>query len=210
MARSQGRPDGLTHEDGTRAVELARDSVRAFVENGRREDPGSMRDAFYDRSGAFVRLETQTPRGQLRGCAGAYDTPSALADRSRRLGIAIVDAAIEAASEDSRTAVTAPELDSITVTVFVAESVDETDDPTEDVVVGRDGVAVEGRGKTGWMFPTVPVDNDWGVYEYLDRTARKAGLPNDAWMDDDVGVYRIGGPVFAENDPGGSVMRRFG
>lgn len=210
MARSRGRPDELTHEDGTRAVELARDSVRSFVENGRREDPGSMRDAFYDRSGAFVRLETETPRGQLRGCAGAYDTPTALQDGSRRLGMAIVDAAIEAASEDSRTAVTGPELDSIIVTVFVAEGITETDDPTEDIEVGRNGVAVEGRGTSGWMFPTVPVDNGWGVYEYLDRTARKAGLPNDAWMDDDVGVFTIDGPVFAENDPGGSVMRRFG
>ncbi|AKH96775.1 TIGR00296 family protein [Halanaeroarchaeum sulfurireducens] len=210
MARSKGRPDGLTHEDGTRAVELARDSVRAFVENGRREEPGSMRDAFYDRSGAFVRLETATGRGQLRGCAGAYDSPRAIEEGNRRLGMAIVDAAIEAASEDSRSVVTPPELDSIAVTVFVAETVTETSTPADDVEVGHHGVAMEGRGNAGWMFPTVPVDNGWGVYEYLDRTARKAGLSNDAWMDDDVRVVTLDGPVFAENDPGGSVQRRFG
>lgn len=208
MSRSTGRVDGLTHEDGTRAVELARDSVRAFVKDGRREEPGSMRDAFYDRSGAFVRLESATARGQLRGCAGAYDSPTDLENGSRRLGMAIVDAAIGAASEDSRTVVTAPELDTLAVTVFVAETVTEIDDPVEDVEIGTHGLAMEGRGTAGWMFPTVPVENDWGVYEYLDHTARKADLPADAWMDDDVRVVTLSGPVFAENEPGGSVMRR--
>lgn len=208
MSRSRGRPDGLTRADGTRAVELARDSVRAYVENGRRESPGSMRDAFYDRSAAFVRLETAGHRGQLRGCAGSVDSPSALESTSRRLGLAIVDAAIEAASGDSRDPVTPPELDSIGVTVFVAEHVEETDDPDEDVEVGTHGVAIEGDGKAGWMFPTVPVDNGWGVYEYLDRTSRKAGLTDGAWMDDDVRVVTMEGPVFAENEPGGSVTRR--
>lgn len=209
MASSRGRPDGLTRADGSRAVELARDSVRAYVENGRREEPGSMRDAFYDRSGAFVRLETAGHRGRLRGCAASIDSPSGLESSSRRLGMAIVDAAIEAASGDSRNPVTPPELDSIGVTVFVAERVEETVDPVEDVEVGNHAVAVEGNGRAGWMFPTVPVDNGWDVYEYLDRTSRKAGFAPDAWMDDDVTVVTLDGPVFAENEPGGSVTRRF-
>ncbi|MFB6132059.1 MAG: TIGR00296 family protein [Halanaeroarchaeum sp.] len=209
MSSSRGRPDGLTRDDGTRAVELARDSVRAYVENGRREEPGSMRDAFYDRSGAFVRLETAGHRGQLRGCAGSADSPSVLESPSRRLGLAIIDAAIEAASGDSRDPVTPPELDSIGVTVFVAERVEETIEPAEDVEVGAHAVAIEGDDRAGWMFPTVPVDNGWDVYEYLDRTSRKAGFADGAWTDDDVRVLTMEGPVFAENEPGGSVMRRF-
>lgn len=208
MARSTRRPEQLSEADGTRAVELARDSVREFVENGRREEPGSMRDAFYARTGAFVRLETATPRGQLRGCAGAYASPSDLENGSEHLGTTIVDAAIAAASEDSRDEVTAPELDNLSVTVFVAEEVHEATDPAEAVEVGRHGLGIEGRGVSGWMFPTVPVENGWGVYEYLDRTARKAGLPTDAWMEDDVRVVATSGSVFAENDPGGTVTRR--
>ncbi|MFB6070715.1 MAG: TIGR00296 family protein [Halanaeroarchaeum sp.] len=207
MARSGGTVDGLTSEDETRVVELARDSVREYVANGRREDPGSMRDAFYARHGAFVRLETDTPRSQLRGCAGAYDRPSDLQTASEHLGTAIVDASIAAASDDSRNAVTAPELDNITVTVFVAQSVEVTENPSEDVAVGRHGVGVEGRGKAGWMFPSVPVEHGWGIHEYLDRTCRKAGLPADAWREDDVQVVRMDGPVLAEREPGGSVDR---
>jgi hypothetical protein len=208
MSRSSGQVGGLTHEDGTRTVELARDAVRAFVKDGRREEPGSMRDAFYARHGAFVRLETASPHGQLRGSGAAYDSPTAIENGSRRLGHAIVDAAIEAASEDSRSVVTTPELDGLAVTVFVATDLVETTNPADDVQVGTHGVAIEGRGTAGWMFPTVAVDNGWGVYEYLDRTARKAGLPADAWMDDDVRVVTLDGNVFAENEPGGSVRRR--
>ncbi|MFB6093943.1 MAG: TIGR00296 family protein [Halanaeroarchaeum sp.] len=207
MSRSSAR-DGLSFDDGARAVELARDAVRAFVEDGRREEPGSMRDAFYDRSSAFVRLETTTQRGQLRGCASAHDAPAELERDAERLGMTIVDAAIAAASDDSRSTVTAPELDSLVVTVFVAEEVTPVDDPATDLVVGRHGLAIEGPSTGGWMFPTVPVDNDWGVYEYLDRTARKAGLPADAWGDEDVRVLALEGPVYAENEPGGSVTRR--
>jgi len=208
MSRSRGRAE-LSHEDGTRAVELARDSVREFVKNGRREEPGSMRDAFYARQGAFVRLETATPPGQLRGCAGAYDTPTELESGSRHLGTAIVDAAIEAASEDSRGKVTAPELDNIAVSVFIVESVVDTGDPLTEVEVGKHGVGVEGRGTAGWMYPTVPVDNDWSTPEYLDRTCRKAGLPADGWLDDDVRVVKLVGRVLAENEPGGSVTQLF-
>jgi hypothetical protein len=39
----------LAYDDGVRAVELGRESVDAFVSRGQREEPGSMRDAFYAR-----------------------------------------------------------------------------------------------------------------------------------------------------------------
>ncbi len=91
---SEAQAVTLTYEDGTRAVELAREAVNSYVINGQREQPGSMREAFYARTGVFVRLESTRGRGSLRGCAGAYDT-------SEQLGHAIVDSAIAAASEDS-------------------------------------------------------------------------------------------------------------
>ena len=77
----------LSYDDGARAVELAREAVEAYVLQGQREQPGSMRDAFYARTGAFVRIKSTRGRGRLRGCAGAYRG-------SDQLGHAIVDAAI--------------------------------------------------------------------------------------------------------------------
>jgi len=65
---SQGQGVDLSYEDGARAVELARESVDSYVRHGQREQPGSMREAFYERTGAFVRLLEST-RG--RGACGA-------------------------------------------------------------------------------------------------------------------------------------------
>ena len=196
---SEARTVDLSFSDGVRAVELARDSVEAYELNGQREHPGSMIDAFYARTGAFVRLESTVGRGQLRGCAGAHEGGD-------QLGHAIVEAAIAAASGDScGSEIEPPELSSIRVSVCIVGNVMLTDDPMADLELGVHGVAVDGRGETGWMYPTLPVEHGWSVPEYLDRTCRKSGLPPGAWEDDDVVVTLFEGAVFRERDPAGAI-----
>lgn len=196
---SQGQGVELSYEDGARAVELAREAVEAFVRHGQREHPGSMREAFYERTGAFVRLESTRGRGSLRGCAGGYRTDD-------QLGHVIVDSAIQAASEDScGSEVTPTELDNLTVSVCAVRNVVLTDDPLADLELGVHGVAIDGRGEGGWLYPTVPVENGWSEREYLDRTCRKAGLPPTAWQEDDVGVALFAGHVFRERASDGSI-----
>jgi uncharacterized protein (TIGR00296 family) len=189
----------LSYQDGVRAVELARESVTAFVERGQREDPGSMRDAFYNRTGAFVRLNSTRGRGRLRGCAGSYRT-------DEQLGHAIVDAAIGAASADSGgSEVESGELDTLQVSVCVVEDVTLTDDPVADIELGRHGVAVDYGSTHGWLYPTVPVENGWSAQQFLSRTCRKCGLSPLAWQDDEAVVTLIDGQVYRERPDGGSV-----
>jgi uncharacterized protein (TIGR00296 family) len=196
---AQGQSVELSFEDGARTVELARESVEAFVRNGQREQPGSMRDAFYNRTSAFVRLESTRGRGRLRGCAGAHESVRELGSGNQQLGHAIVEAAIQAASDAScGSEVEAAELPNIEVSVCTVSNLVLTDNPAEDIELGVHGVAIDGDGQHGWMYPTLPVENDWSVYEYLDRTCRKAGLPNGAWEDDDVMVTLFEGQVFRE------------
>ena len=198
---SEAKPVMLSFDDGARAVELARESVEAYVVNGQREQPGSMREAFYNRTGAFVRLVSARGRGQLRGNAGAYDS-------TQQLGHAIVDAAIEAASASSCNSEVEPaELQSLNVSVCVVSNIVLTDDPVGDLELGVHGLAIEGRGKAATMYPTVPVENGWSKFDYLDRTSRKAGLPGDAWEDDDVMVTLFEGHVFQETEPEGPVEK---
>ncbi|WP_248518233.1 TIGR00296 family protein [Salinarchaeum laminariae] len=189
----------LTYEDGARAVELAREAVELYVQNGQREQPGSMRDAFYQRTGAFVRLESTRGRGSLRGCAGGYEA-------SERLGHVIVDAAIEAASGDSAgSEVSPPELSNLTVSVCAVTNVLLTDDPLADLELGSHGVAVDAGAEHGWLYPTVPLQQRWTEEEYLSRTCRKAGLPPNAWQQEDVVVTLFEGEVFREREAEGSV-----
>lgn len=198
---SEAQSVSLSYEDGIRAVELARESIESYVLHGQREQPGSMRDAFYQRTGALVRIESTRGRGSLRGCAGAYQT-------NDQLGHAIVDAAISAASDDScGSEVRAAELNTIGVSTCIVRSLVLTDDPLSDLELGRHGVAVDAGEKGGWLYPTIPVENDWSTHEYLDRTCRKAGLPPNAWQDDGVMVVLFEGDVFREREPKGSVER---
>jgi len=198
---SEAQTVQLSYDDGARAVELAREAVESFVRHGQREQPGSMREAFYARTGAYVRLESTRGRGSLRGCAGGYDS-------SDQLGHVIVDAAIEAASEDScGSEVTPSELNNLTVSVCTVTNVTLTDRPAEDLVLGKHGVAIDAGGQTGWLYPTVPIENGWTAEEYLSRTCRKAKLAPDAWKREDVMVTLFEGDIFREREPEGSVER---
>jgi uncharacterized protein (TIGR00296 family) len=196
---AQAQAVTLSYEDGTRAVELARESVESYVVNGQREQPGSMREAFYARTGVFVRLSSTRGRGRLRGCDGAYEG-------TEQLGHLIVDSAISAASDNScGSEVEEAELPNLEISVCVVRDTEFSENPAEDVELGTHGVAVEGRGQQAWMYPTLPEENDWSVFEYLDRTCRKAGLPKGAWEDDDVMVTLFEGQVFSEREPEGTV-----
>jgi len=172
ICMSQGQGVDLSYEDGARAVELAREAVDSYVRHGQREQPGSMREAFYERTGAFVRLESTRGRGSLRGCAGGYRSGD-------QLGHVIVDAAIEAASGDSCGSEVSPsELSNLTVSVCIVRNVVLTDDPLADLEVGTHGVAVDG-GEGGWLYPTVPVENGWTARElsraHLPKSKARAG-----------------------------------
>jgi uncharacterized protein (TIGR00296 family) len=158
-----------------------------------------MRDAFYARTGAFVRLQSTRGRGRLRGCAGAYQG-------NDQLGHAIVDAAIQAASGDSCGSEVEPaELESLNVSVCVVTNTLLTDDPLSDLELGRHGVAIDAGSDHGWLYPTLPVEHGWSAEEFLTRACKKAGLSPFAWQDDDTMVTLFEGEVFRERDDGGSV-----
>ena len=193
------RPVTLTFEDGARAVDLAREALRSYVLHGQREHPGSMREAFYQRTGAIVRLESTLGRGGLRGCAGEWDG-------SDQLGHAIVDAAIAAASAESGGSEVGPaELSNLTVGVCIILDRFSTDDPAADVVLGRHAAVMRNGTKAAWLYPTLPLEQGWSVREYLDRTARKAGLGPDGWADGGPAVELFEAAVFRERAPEGSV-----
>ncbi len=197
MSEAQGVT--LSFEDGARGVELAREAIEGYVLHGQREQPGSMREAFYQRTGALVRIESTRGPGALRGCSGQYHS-------SDQLGHVIVDAAITAASDDScGSEIRGAELDNVVVSTCIVRNVVLTDDPLADLELGRHGVAVDAGGTGGWLYPTIPVENGWSKEEYLTRTCRKAGLPPLAWQDEDTVVTLFEGEVFRERSARGPV-----
>lgn len=189
----------LSYEDGARTVELAREAMESYVLNGQREQPGSMREAFYQRTGALVRLVSSRGRGSLRGCAGSFRS-------NNQLGHEIVEASIAASSESSCGSEIRPaELDNLLVSVCIVRDIRNPADPFEELEIGRHGLAVEAGEQSGWLYPTIPLENHWTETEYLERTCRKARLPANAWEDEDVTVTLFDAAVFREREPNGSV-----
>jgi len=146
----------LSRDKGERAVKLARDSMRSYVADGKRERPGCMKDVFYERVGAAVRLDSTRGRRRVRGSGISYR-------RDKHLSQAIVDASIEASESCEGTSeVSKCELGSVAVTLCVMSSVKEVgEDAVEECKIGEHGAIVENGRDTGWMLPTVPVERGW-------------------------------------------------
>ena len=201
----------LSIEEGTAAVRLARRALEEALSAPRSRDPAggapgmNLPPVFDEPRGVFVTLK-RYPDDALRGCIG-YPLPVL------PLGTAVARAAVSAAVEDFRfRPVRAPELPRITIelsvlTVPVPLRFTTPEEATRAVVVGRDGLIVEGLGSSGLLLPQVAPEQGWSAEELLEGTCEKAGLPALAWRDPRVKVRRFEAEIFREVAPGGDVVR---
>ncbi len=200
----------VSDPEGEEAVRWARRAVVSAVgpERTTRETtsaPGPMGPEFGELRGAFVTLK-RYPSGDLRGCIG-FPLPVL------PLGEAIAQAAVAAALDDPRfRPVGADELGRLTVEVSILGFPQpippgRPDEIVAAIRVGRDGLIVDGRGRSGLLLPQVAPEQGWNEEELLNGTCEKAGLPADAWQGPGVRVRRFVAEVFAEVAPGGTVVR---
>ncbi|MEM2097314.1 MAG: TIGR00296 family protein [Methanothrix sp.] len=192
----------LTLEEGRRAVRLAREALTAYVKRKEIINP-YLHGVFDERRGVFVTLEKN---GELRGCIGY---PRAVLP----LGRAIVDSAINAGTRDPRFPRVRPEeLDDITieVTVLTEPQVIDGDKKTlpERVQIGRHGLIVTRGMCSGLLLPQVATEYGFDSVDFLCQTCLKAGLPVDAWLDDDTVVECFEAQIFSETTPNGDVIEK--
>jgi len=169
---------------------------------GRNPDSGQFAEA----RGVFVTLNTTTPAGNsLRGCIG-FPYPV------KRLGDAIREAAVAAASEDPRfPPVGKGELDSIIVEVSVLTLPRDLDSPRREmplrVRIGTDGLMISRSYASGLLLPQVATEFEMDPVEFLSQACIKAGLPPGAWLDPATRVQVFQAEIFAEKKPRGEVVR---
>ncbi len=188
---------------GEEAVALARVAVRSEVTGSGVSVPSDPR--FAEPSGAFVTLNTY-PSGDLRGCIG-YPMPC------MPLGETIVESARVACHDPRFPDLRERELERVTVEVTVLTVPKEVpfSDPMElldKVVVGRDGLIIEYRGRRGLLLPQVPGEFGWDARTYLEHLSMKAGMPPDAWTWPGVRIQAFEGRVWSETFPEGPVEER--
>ena len=197
----------LSEEERRLALTIPRRAIERALGRDRVRDPaGPFRSellpaVFDERRGVFVTLK-RFPSLELRGCIG-YPLP-VLALRE-----ALARAAVSAAVEDPRfRPVRAEELPRLAIEVSVLTvpqpiRAARPQDLVRAVLVGRDGLIVEGFGSSGLLLPQVAPEQHWSSEEFLEGTCEKAGLPPTAWRDPRVSVQRFEAEVFGESHPGG-------
>ncbi len=168
----------LGEKDRKTLLQLARNSVQAAVRDEPVPDGVVGSRALQDARGAFVTLKTS---GRLRGCLGRFVADDPLWKTVR-------DMAVAAAREDPRFVadrITPPELDELQIEISVLSPLKKTEDPIEEMELGKHGIYIRRGERTGCFLPQVALEAGWNKELFLDNCcSHKAGLPPGVWRDD--------------------------
>ena len=199
----------LTAEDGKYLVQLARNTITAFLRS--RKMPPTPSDAptkLNEKFGVFVTLNSVKDGHELRGCIGFPMPEYPLVEATMR-------AAIEAATGDPRfSPVSLKEFQSevvVEVSVLTPPELVKVADPRsypKEIKVGRDGLIVEWGGYRGLLLPQVPLEWGWDEEEFLSQCCLKAGLSPDAWLVEGTKVSKFQAVIFQEDSPSGQITSR--
>ena len=198
----------LTDEEGKLLINLARETVKQYLETGKApEPPKETPKKLFARCGVFVTISSlRNGEKELRGCIGYPYPTSPLVE-------AVIDNAVNAATEDPRFEPLSPaELEKVVfeVSVLTPPEPVEAKNPKEylsKIKVGEDGLIVERGPYKGLLLPQVPVEWGWCEEEFLCQCCMKAGLPPDTWLTKDAKIYKFKAIIFDEQTPNGEVKR---
>ncbi len=180
----------LTEQDGLQLLAIARDTVRHKLLGGPAPTADPDNDRLNCRRGAFV---TITCHGELRGCIGYIEGFKPLIDIVR-------DCAMQASFHDYRfEPLTAEEFPFVAFEISVLTPLEPVADVSE-IVVGKHGLLICARGRSGLLLPQVATDQGWDRDTFLAHTCLKAGLPPDEWRKPRVDILRFEAQIFSEAD----------
>jgi len=162
-------------EEQNALLEIARKSIESMVltgENLSLGKPSEYPPALQQHAGAFVTLYI---KNKLRGCIGHMTSDIPLYKLVR-------DMAVAAAFYDDRfLTVQKKELPDLDVHISVLSPLKEIQD-IKQIELGKHGILIESRGRSGVFLPQVATETGWNLEEFLGHCSRdKAGLGWDGW-----------------------------
>lgn len=194
----------LSLVDGTKAVRFARQVIAAYVNHQQIPTP-DLGKPFQEKQGVFVTLHTY-PDHDLRGCIGIPLPVMTLSE-------AIIKSAQSATQDPRFPPLATQELPAVIIelTILTKPELIKVKQPKEylaHITIGRDGLIVEQGFYKGLLLPQVPVEQDWGIEEFLSYTCTKAGLLPDAWFEKSTKISKFSGQIFTEEKPNGPVKEK--
>jgi hypothetical protein len=129
--------------------------------------------------------------GELRGCIGYIESPYPLAR-------VVAEVAAKAATEDPRfLPLTQSDLARVTLEVSVLSPLRQIADVSE-IQVGTHGLLLELGRYRGLLLPQVATEYGWDRETFLASTAKKAGLPGNAWKDPEARISVFSAEIISE------------
>lgn len=187
--RSSSQQTAISRDEQQQLLKLARKSVETAVRQGKLFDPPAMSNAaLVSPRGAFVTL---TKKSQLRGCIG-YTVPV------KPLYLTVRDVAAFAALRDTRfPPVSEGELGELEYEISVLTPFRRMLDVNQ-LHIGEHGLLVRQGDQIGVLLPQVATEQHWDKKTFLEQACLKAGLPENAWRDEDTDVFLFSATVFGE------------
>ncbi|MBI2974022.1 MAG: AmmeMemoRadiSam system protein A [Deltaproteobacteria bacterium] len=178
----------LTKEEQSILLQLARNTINAFLAGKHLPPLPKAIGALGERSGAFVTLHK---RGMLRGCIGNMIGHGPLVHIVQEMAIA-------AATQDPRFSSVSPsEMGEIDIEISVLSPMKKIRDVSE-IQVGVHGIMISKGFCHGVLLPQVATEQKWDRETFLIHTCYKAGLPPDAWKDPKTTIEIFSAQVFGE------------
>jgi hypothetical protein len=181
----------LSDQERQQLLSIARQAVETMVTTGEVLDCSTISDAkILQERGAFVTLKIN---GELRGCIG-YTSPL------KPLCETVRDVAIQAALKDYRfQPVTEKELKKLSYDISVLSPFHHVN-AVDEIRMGEHGLLIQKDNHVGLLLPQVATEQGWDRTTFLMHTCRKAGLPLDAWKDEETDIFCFTALVFGEQN----------
>lgn len=177
-------------------IETARKAIEEHVRNGKKLPvPDNCPDEYTKKRGVFVTINKKEPK-TLRGCIGFPYPDLPLIE-------ALINAAIHACNDPRFPPLKENELDKITIELSILNEpelikIKNPREYLEKIDVGKDGLIIKSDSFSGLLLPQVPVEQKWGVEEFLENLCLKAGLTIDEWMDENCKIYKFQAEILHE------------
>ncbi len=180
----------LTQEEKTTLLDIVKKTVAAKVNDEDIPKFTVNSETLKEKRGAFVTLKKS---GHLRGCIGYIKAV-------RPLWETVQEMAVAAAFHDPRFPSLKPdEIRDLTFEVSVLSTLKRIQDINE-IEVGKHGLYIVRGYNSGLLLPQVATEYKWNRESFLKETCYKAGLPAQAWMDEETEIYIFSADYFGDTD----------
>ncbi len=180
----------LSDSDKQLLLSTARNAIEASVQDKPLPRLKNIPEMLQQPCGAFVTLHKAQ---ELRGCIGYIESDMSLIKT-------VQDVAVKSALSDPRfPPVEAEEVPLLEIEISVMTPPEAISDMTR-IEVGKHGLIMQKGLRRGLLLPQVASEYGWDRETFLNQTARKAGLPADAWRQPDTKVFIFSAEVFNETN----------